>query len=80
MGGALASAVFGAVLSAGLGSAAQTASSPEIVAAALQTTFVAASAVLVVGAVLALFLDDRIVKPGGRPGAGHVAQAPSGQL
>ncbi|HLZ28401.1 MAG TPA: MFS transporter [Chloroflexota bacterium] len=76
VGGALASAIFGAVLSAGLG----TASGPAVMAAALQTTFGTASAVLLVGAGLALFLDDRLVKPGRRPGPGHVAQAPAGQL
>jgi EmrB/QacA subfamily drug resistance transporter len=99
VGGSLASAVFGAVLSAGLGSATRSASSPAVLAGALQNTFVAASAVLLLGAVLTVFLDDRSarvsvtvpsaarsglesgrVEPGRRPGSGHVAQSPAGQL
>jgi hypothetical protein len=60
VGGSLASAVFGAVLSAGLGSASQTASSAAVLASALQDTFVAASAFVLLGGVLTVFLDDRL--------------------
>jgi EmrB/QacA subfamily drug resistance transporter len=92
VGGALASAVFGAVLSAGLGSA-SSAADPAALAGALQNTFVAASALLLLGAVLTLVLDDRLrvaraltdaelrgIEPGRGRGAGHVAQAPARQL
>jgi len=73
------------VLSAGLGPATRTTSGPESLAWALQSTFVAASAVLLLRAVPAVFLDDRlssneIIKPGWRPGSRHVAQAPARQL
>jgi EmrB/QacA subfamily drug resistance transporter len=60
VGGSLASAVFGAVLSAGLGTASQASSSPAVLASALQDTFVAASGFALLGAVLTLFLDDRL--------------------
>jgi len=85
VGGALASAIFGAVLSAGLDLTAQTASAAANLAAALQHTFATASAVLVLGAGLALFLDDRlrpqgVGEPGRRAGARQVAQAPASQL
>jgi EmrB/QacA subfamily drug resistance transporter len=92
VGGALASAVFGAVLSAGLSSASST-SGPAALAGALQNTFVAASALLLLGAVLTLFLDDRLrvvrarpdaelrgIEQGRRRGPGHVAQTPARQL
>jgi hypothetical protein len=86
VGGSLASAVFGAVLSAGLGSASQTASSPAVLASALQNTFVVVSVVLLLGAALALFLDDtlaakrQVVQPGGGSGSRHMTQAPATEL